>query len=137
MVNDRFYLRVLIISVLVLGGCQWGSSSPQSQIEVEVTYRERMMLPPNAKIYVMLQDVSKMDVAAITLNEQQLKSDGKAPPYRLTLSYDPSRLDSRHRYAVRAEIRSGGSLMFTTTEHIDPFVEGSPRPLPILVRRVQ
>jgi putative lipoprotein len=55
------------------------------------------------------------------------------PPYPFSIEYDPDRIDSRMRYGLRATITVGDRLMFTTTEHIDPF---GPQPLEVLVRRV-
>ncbi|WP_426416446.1 YbaY family lipoprotein [Aestuariirhabdus sp. LZHN29] len=130
------WIGTVAMAALLMGGCQVLGLDGRASIDTQVNYRERMMLPPDSRITVRLQDVSKADGAAETLDEQQLVSAGKAPPYSLTLRYDPAQIDQRHRYAVRAEIRNAGKLMFTTTEHIDPFAEDSPRPLALLVHRV-
>ncbi|WP_158224720.1 YbaY family lipoprotein [Agaribacterium haliotis] len=104
-------------------------------IPVEVFYRERMALPPSATLTVSLEDVSKQDVAATVIEEQQITLD-KAPPYQIKLSYTTSEINSKHRYALRARINNDGKLMFTNTEHIDPFAKAEGETVQVLVRRV-
>jgi putative lipoprotein len=100
-----------------------------------VFYRERMMLPPNAEIKVILEDVSKMDVAADIIASTTLSPAG-GPPWDFAMEYDPTRIDSRHRYAVRARIEANGHLMFTNTRQIPAFTDAEGKPLEILVSRV-
>jgi putative lipoprotein len=52
------------------------------------------------------------------------------------MEYDPARIDSRHRYAVRARIEVNGQLMFTNTTQIPAFSAAEGEPLEILVSRV-
>ncbi|GAB3285313.1 hypothetical protein GCM10027297_27300 [Parahaliea aestuarii] len=101
-------------------------------IEGTVIYRERMRLPPNASVEVELQDISRADAPAETLATVALPGDA-GPPYAFRIEYDNKRIDARHRYALRAEIHAGGKLLFTSTEHIDPFGDA---PIEILVSRV-
>ncbi len=103
-----------------------------ARIEGSVTYRERMMLPPEAQIEVQFEDISQADAMASVLATVQLAPRG-GPPYAFAIDYDPGRIDKRRRYALRASISVGDSLMFTSTDYIDPF---SGNPVEILVRRV-
>ena len=73
------------------------------ELHVEVTYRERMLLPPTASLIVTLEDGARMDVAAEKIAEATLPTN-QAPPYRVTLRYDSSKLQDRGRYGVRARI---------------------------------
>ncbi len=104
-------------------------------IEGSVWYRERMMLPPGAAITVTLEDVSRMDVAADILATTTFSPAG-GPPWNFIMEYDPARIDSRHRYAVRARIEVNGQLMFTNTQQIPAFPAAEGEPLEILVSRV-
>jgi len=52
------------------------------------------------------------------------------------MEYDPARIDSRHRYAVRARIEVNGQLMFTNTQQVPAFSAAEEGPLEILVSRV-
>jgi uncharacterized lipoprotein YbaY len=71
-----------------------------AQLNVEVFYRERIMLPPTSTVEVVLEDGAKMDVAAelVTKAEVPVKT---GPPYRVTLEYDPAVLSLQGRYGVR------------------------------------
>lgn len=93
------------------------------------------MLPPNAEITVTLEDVSKMDVAAEIIASTNLPSAG-GPPWNFTLEYDPTRIDSRHSYALRARIEANGRLMFTNTTRIPAFNNDDGQPVKILVTKV-
>lgn len=112
------FVRVLglLLFTWLLQGCgQWIKDGSASQISGEVTYRERMALPPGSRARVWLEDVSKADTAAVLLAEQSIESAMTVPiPFRL--SYDPAVIEPRHRYALRAEIRAAdGRLLWVTT----------------------
>lgn len=109
----------------VLAGC---SALPEAgadagigmtPVEVSVTYRERILLPPGHRLSVRLEDVSLADAPARVLAEAGKELEGRAPPYAVTLSVRDADIDARHTYAVRAEIRDpAGALRFTTdTRH--------------------
>ncbi len=101
------------------------------------TYRERIALPPDAVVTVRLQDVSRQDVAAETLAEQTIEMQGKQVPVAFELTYDPADIVPSHRYSVRAEIRSGGRLMFASSSAAPVFAEGAPTELELLLTRVR
>lgn len=110
-------------------------TNDMKRIEGNVWYRERMMLPPDAEITVTLEDVSKMDVAADIIATTTFPAVG-GTPWNFTMEYDPTSIDSRHRYAVRARIEVNGQLMFTNTTQIPAFSGEEGKPLEILVSRV-
>jgi putative lipoprotein len=103
-----------------------------ARVEGQVVYRERMALPPGAQVEIQLQDISRADAMATVLEKVLLTPDG-GPPYPFVIDYDPGRIDSRARYALRATIRAGDRLMFSTTEYVDPF---GGNPVEVLVHRV-
>jgi len=100
-----------------------------------------MLLPPTATLTVTLEDGAKMDVAAVKVAEATVPIDG-APPYRVTLSHQPSELDPRGRYGVRARIENEGQLMFISTRFNPAFgTDGSADspahdPVSVMVSRV-
>ncbi|HET8625252.1 MAG TPA: YbaY family lipoprotein, partial [Gemmatimonadales bacterium] len=81
-----------------------------------MTHRERSALPPDATIQVRLSDVSRLDAAATLVAETTFASAGRQVPIPFALSYDPRRIQPNHTYAVRATIRSGGRMIFTTDQ---------------------
>lgn len=89
-------------------------------IKGQVSYREKIALPPGSILTVTLEDVSKMDAAStkITTKSKVLK---KQPPYRFQLPYDKTKIKDKFRYNIRAKIENNGRLLFTSTEHLDPF----------------
>src|SRR5215831_5283212 len=107
-------------ALAVLGGCGSGKGSapaaePQSVLTGTVTYRERIALPPNARVEVRLEDVSQADAPADEIATQTVATNGKQVPIPFELRYPTRSIDSSHRYAVRASITSAdGDLMFTT-----------------------
>lgn len=60
--------------------------------------------------------------------------DGR-PPYPFRLVFDPSKIDERMTYGVRARIENQGQLMFTSTEHIDPFATPAGEAIEIVVSK--
>jgi putative lipoprotein len=85
-----------------------------------VSYRERMALPVNATIDVRLLDVSLQDVPARILAQQTIEAAGQSVPIPFTLEYDPSQVQERLSYAVRAEIRSADGKLLWTTDTVHP-----------------
>lgn len=87
----------------------------------EVTYRERIALPPNATLRVQLLDVSLQDTRATVHAEAEIASKGQVP-LTFTLNFDDSVFQPGHTYALSAEIAAGGEVWFrnTTQETIDP-----------------
>ncbi len=82
-----------------------------------VAYRERIALPPNAVVEVMLLDVS--GAVPQTVARTTVGTAGRQVPIPFSLGYDSARIEARNRYALRAEIRSAaGELMWIT----DPVV---------------
>ncbi len=109
-----------------------GEEGGMSVIEGEVFYRERIMLRPGAELEVQLEDISRADALATVITTVTYTLDG-GPPYPFSIEYDPTRIDPRMRYALRARITESGALRFTTTEYIDPFAAA---PIEIMVSSV-
>ncbi len=109
-----------------------GPTVTTARIEGSVFYRERMMLPPGIEVEVQLQDISRADAMATVLASVLLTPQG-APPYQFRIDYDPAEIRSGMTYALRATIKNGDQLLFTSTEYIDPF-QGNP--VEILVQRL-
>jgi putative lipoprotein len=122
---------LIIASVLTIAGCGEvpvkESTSDGQQVTVnnqtlkgEVTYRERKLLPPGVTLKIILEDVSKMDVASKVIAQTSSAITG-APPYTFSLDYNKALIDSKMRYSVRAKLLLGEKLLFTSTEQLDPF----------------
>ncbi len=131
-------LLILYMAITVSGGLQTVNAGGKqiNSINTDITYLNRMMLPPGSTVTVTLSDVSKMDVKSVELAKQTVNAEG-APPYPLTLSYDADMIEDRMRYSLRAVIENEGQLLYTSTEHIDPFGSPATDPIQIIVSPVQ
>jgi len=98
-----------------------------SAITGTVTYRTRQALPPDARITVQLQDVSLADAPAVLLGEQVIAAEGRQVPFAFEIAFDPSAIDPRHSYSVRATIEAGGELLLTSTQAYPVITRDAPR----------
>jgi len=119
----------LSLATLPLAACAtiMPSEEPVS-VTGNITYRERMALPPTAQVEIQLADVSLMDAPSKTIAQQSFTADGRQVPFPFTLTVDQRRLDPRGRYAVSARITdASGKLMFITDTHNSVTFTGQPR----------
>jgi putative lipoprotein len=114
-----------------------GAAQAAGAVTGEVYYLERVLLPPAAQVNVQLQDVSRADAPAIVVSEQNLTPGGVGPPYAFRLPYDPARIQATNTYVVRAQIRAGDQLLFTSTQSYPVITRGAPTSgVRVLVQRV-
>ena len=127
----RFVLLVSVTSALMLGACT-DVSRPATKPAVPpavtgtVTYLQRSALPPTAVVEVQLQDVSLADAPATIINTQTIETQGKQVPFPYKVPYDPARIEASHHYAMRATIKDGDKLLFTTTQSYPVITNGAP-----------
>ena len=111
------------------------SDSRSATIRVTVFYRERIAMPPNAALIVTLADVSRADAAAEELARRRVDEPGNVP-IEVELTYDPSIVDERRTYAVRATIEVDGVMWWTSTEAHRALTGDSPDHVEVMVTRV-
>jgi putative lipoprotein len=133
--NKSSKLLIVLSGVWLLAAC--GPISPAATkpagpsleapfVTGTVTYLQRSTLPPTAAIEVVLQDVSKMDAPAVTISSQMIQANGKQVPFPYALKYDPAQIDEKNTYAVRATIKDGDQLLFTSTQAYPVITNGAP-----------
>jgi putative lipoprotein len=116
-----------------------GCSTPRPAHEMgvvmgTVTYRERMMIPPNTTLRVALEDVSRADAPAkVVVESAQTVSNG--PPYAFELRFRSAEIDPSRRYNVRASLIVGGKAWFTSTEAVPVLTHGNSDVVEVLVSR--
>jgi putative lipoprotein len=100
------------------------SMAAEKALKGEVTYRERIALPPNAVLSVQLADVSLADAPAKIVGEQKLTPAGQVP-ISFMVTFDPSRIQQRMTYALQAKITVGDRLLFISDERhqVDPLTD--------------
>lgn len=139
-------LTFAALAWVVLAGCQQKDSvdmdvhktveAPATdKVTVTITYRERMALSPEAVLEISLEDISRAGAAAKELSRVKIKGPGQVPiPF--TLEYNPSDIDNRMTYAVRASITDRGRLMFTTDTVTPVLTHGAGSDVELVLVRV-
>jgi copper homeostasis protein (lipoprotein) len=82
-------------------------------VEGTAAYRERIAMPPDAVFEARVEDVSRADAPSVLLGRHRIEHAGN-PPYRFRIEIDDAALKPTGRYAVRATVRVGERLVFTT-----------------------
>ena len=110
---------------------------PPNWISGHVTYRERVALPADAELRVMLIDASRPDSAEVPVADTVIRPDGRHVPLPFVLRFDPRRIDRRHDYAIRATITSGGRAAFTTPVVVKVVTGDHPNMVDLVLTRVR
>lgn len=135
----RFLVLLLGLPGLLLGCSSGGPGAPAPENRATVTgtvaYRERMALPPDAIVEVRLYDVGRQDGQAPLIAETIVRPEGRQVPLPFELRYDPARISARGTYAVRATIRSGARMLFTTDAVHRVITGGHPSDVALLLKR--
>lgn len=108
-----------------------GVETMDNVVSGTVTYRQRSALPPAAVLTVKIVDVSRADASGTTITEQRIDTAGKQVPFSFDMAYDRSKIQERNRYAVQAEIRDGGRLLFITDTSYPVITQGNPKSVEI------
>lgn len=124
---------VTLLGLLSLAGCKPGNVV----VSGNVTYRERMALPPNAIVRISIEDVSLADTGPHLVASTVVPTAGHQVPiaYTITLA-DPKQIDPKHQYALRARIEDGhGELLFVNDTRYGVITNGVFRQ-DVIVKRV-
>jgi uncharacterized lipoprotein YbaY len=108
-----------------------------AQVTGTVRYLPRIALPPSAIVEVSLQNVSRADAPALTLSTQTIELNGQQVPVDFALPYDATQIDPRHTYMVRASIRVGDELWFTSTRAYPVITQTYPTVVDVVVDLVR
>ena len=129
------YLLMASLSLIFLSACNSsdndaekpGTEPEMSYITGSVTYRERMALSPRAALEVQLLDVSRQDTKAVEIAQQRIENPGQVP-IRFKLEFDPSKIDDRMSYSIKARLFEDKKLQFVSSENVsDPVLWGPGR----------
>ena len=128
-----------LLALTLLAGCAGASSTPptgpsSAAVTGQVVWRERIMLPPQTKVIVRLQDVSLADAPAKVIAEAVIPA--QTPPVAFSLGYDPAQIPSSARIAVSARVEVDGQLKFINDSHIAVINGGPTEGVEVLVKGV-
>jgi putative lipoprotein len=98
-------------------------------------YRERMALPVGATFDATLEDVSRADAPADVIGKARIESASN-PPYKFSITYDPSKIDQTHLYNVRARITFKDEVLFTSDQAYPVITGGHPNHISIVMKMV-
>ncbi|GAA5540380.1 MULTISPECIES: YbaY family lipoprotein [Brucella/Ochrobactrum group] len=134
----------LVVGLGALGGAALflTTSMPTSSIAAEKTvsgkvmYRERIALPPEAKLTVQLADISLADAPSTTIAETRIES-AQGSPIPFAINFDTDQIQSGHTYALQARITAGDTLWFVNDQNytIDPANPGAPVEMRVVMVR--
>ncbi|MDN3637233.1 YbaY family lipoprotein [Simiduia curdlanivorans] len=111
---------------LVLGviGCDDASIPTQKVITGTAQLSEPSKLPPNSKLQVVLEDISRADIAAQPIAD--LEQDA-TQPLNFALSYNHDHLQPNRRYNLRGRIVDArGELLWVTDSQLSPPASNTP-----------
>lgn len=106
-----------------------------TQLTGTITKLDRMALPPNAEVYLRLDDVSRADAPSVMIAEKTFPTEGKQVPISFELPYDATKIDPRMRYNIMAQIRVDGATMYRTTRAYPVINNGETQNLELLLDR--
>lgn len=100
-----------------------------------VAYRERIALPPDAKVIVSLEDVTRTGKSGSFVAQQTIRPSAQVPiPF--SLRYIPAAIDRSHRYAITASILDvQDGVIWTTEEPVAISFNEPEKPITILLQR--
>ncbi len=99
--------------------------APTAAVTGTVNKLDRSALPTTAVVEVTVQDVSLADAPAKVIGTQTIENPGQVP-INFSVSYNPADIQDNHRYSVRATIKDGGKLIYTSTTVIPVITMGAP-----------
>lgn len=126
----RHILSSLLLMMAIFAMSATAEADP-SALNVTVTYRERIALPPDAQLDVQLLDTSRPGAGAQRIATQRFAMT--KVPETVTLTYDPQVIGDPSTYAIVASIWSGDIRIFRTTDRHDAFGD---TPIKITLSRV-
>ena len=143
--NIRFGL--LMFGAIALAGCSWmphfGKSKPPVQetlmksLTGEVDFSAASSLPPDAKLEVMLSDVSRQDAPARVIASDTIAPVG-ASPANFVLTYEPKDLGDGVDFAVSARIHQGDKLLAISDTRVSVLGRsGNTGPVQVVLTPVQ
>ena len=90
-------------------------------------------LPPTAVFEARVEDISRVGAAAEVIGSSRIENPG-SPPIAFRIELDPSKVDVRRRYVVRATITIDGKLVLTSDRAYPVLTHGHGREVAVLLR---
>jgi uncharacterized lipoprotein YbaY len=91
-----------------------------------VTYVQRIALPADAQIEVILVDNSATDVVTQLIGQQLIITNGRQVPIAFAIEYPSEQIDPAHVYTLQARITLGNQPLFDTAQPSEVLTAGNP-----------
>ena len=128
-------VRMIIIGLAAMLSIASAALAETKFLDVTVTYRERIALPPDAVVEVELLDTSRADAPSIRMSSQRFRLTGV--PQSFQIGYDPALIDERFTYTVAARILSGDATLFRSTTATPVLTRGAPDAVELTLEKMQ
>lgn len=126
MKNSFAWFGVLILA-LVITACTnfMPTDSDVGTLSGTVSYRERVVLPNNARIIVSLveQPTQADHGKSKVISQHSFLAEGEQPPVAFTLNYVKSKLKPDTLYRVIAKIEINDEVLFSNQSTVDLSIE--------------
>lgn len=123
-------------SLTLAAGCRQPMPPPgvTEYLRGTVTFLEKMAIPPEARVKVMLLDIDALDVPdfIVAFDEHALS----IVPNAYSVAYDPHGIAPNTKYGIAAEIRVGDELLFESLAPIPVLTKGAPNQADLVLKRV-
>jgi len=104
---------LVVAATIALSSAALAGKDEGATITGSANYADSISFDDTAVFEAILEDVSFADAPAQPIGSASVQSPGDAP-LQFSITYDPAMIDPTHRYAVRARIKDGDRLLFTT-----------------------
>jgi putative lipoprotein len=118
----------------LLVGCLSTNSSTHV-VKGTVSYLERVVLSPSAKLEIILADVSLADAPYKLIHQKTISPMGQVP-ITFEISYDPHQIIENHTYAVMARITDQGALLFINDKSFQVITRNNTQDVQMTLKRV-
>ncbi len=125
-------MRAVIAAIIAWLGMLLPTLAAPIVLTGEVTYRERIALPPNAVLTISVVDLTLPGQPVRLMAQSAIASPGQVP-LQFTFSFDDKTIDRSHQHAIVAEIASEGRIWFRTAEPYPLTALPPPQPPAIVV----
>lgn len=105
-------------------------------ISGNVSYLQRIALPPDAVLIVRIQDVSRAGAPARVLAEQRIELAGRQVPISFQTTVDRDLIGKRARITAAARIERGGKLLFISDKSYPVIRNGQAVPVEMTLKQV-
>lgn len=126
---------VATIAVLAVGCAQPKAPRSSANLTGTITYRERIALPPTARVELQLVDATDENAPSPLVAERLIDEPGQVP-IAFSLTYDPASISANHTYALRVRIRVDQDIWFASPFDVRVLTAGNPTQVELQLERV-